>query len=103
MACRWAGRRRWSTAGCAHDGTGSARTAFGLQLVANVAWSFAFFGFRSVGAGLVAIAALWLVVLGWLRAAWRIDRAAGLLQAPYLVWVTFAGLLNARIWLLNRR
>lgn len=32
----------------------------------------------------------------------RLSRAAGPLQIPYLLWLTFAGYLNAAIWLLNR-
>ena len=32
----------------------------------------------------------------------RLDKAAGLLQLPYLLWVTFAGYLNLMAWLLNR-
>ncbi len=75
---------------------------FGAQLALNVLWSFAFFAARSTGRGLAVIGALWLAVAGWVRAAGRTDRLAGRLQYPYLAWVSFAGLLNATIWWLNR-
>lgn len=32
---------------------------------------------------------------------WRIERLAGLLFVPYAVWVTYATILNASLWLLN--
>jgi tryptophan-rich sensory protein len=33
---------------------------------------------------------------------WRIDRLAGALLVPYVLWVAYATLLNASLWLLNR-
>ena len=74
---------------------------FAAQLGLNVLWSFAFFAARSTGAGLAVVVALWLAVAGWVRAAGRIDPLAGRLQIPYLAWVSFAGLLNATILVLN--
>lgn len=31
----------------------------------------------------------------------KVDPIAANLQIPYLLWVTFAGYLNAGVWLLN--
>ena len=45
---------------------------------------------------------LWGLILGTLRAFRRVDRAAGWLLLPYLLWVSFAAYLNAGVWLLNR-
>ena len=33
---------------------------------------------------------------------WRIERLAGLLLVPYSAWVTYATILNASLWLLNK-
>ena len=41
------------------------------------------------------------LILGFIAAAWRQDRAAGLLFGPYAAWVTFAAVLNASILALN--
>ena len=71
------------------------------QFVLNLAWSAAFFGARSTAAGLVVIAALWLAILGTIRAFDRVDRRAALLLVPYLAWVTFAAYLNYAFWALN--
>ena len=45
---------------------------------------------------------VWGLILGTLRAFRRVDRAAGWLLLPYLLWVSFAAYLNAGVWLLNR-
>jgi tryptophan-rich sensory protein len=32
---------------------------------------------------------------------WRIDRLAGALFVPYVLWVVYATVLNASLWRLN--
>lgn len=72
------------------------------QLGLNALWSAVFFGLRAPRAGLAALVGLWLAIGGWMRALLDVDRASAPLAAPYLTWVTFAGILNATIWRLNR-
>jgi benzodiazapine receptor len=74
-----------------------AKAVFGLQLALNLAWSFVFFGGRSLRGGLAVIALLWVAIIATIAELWRINRAAALLLVPYLGWVTFASLLNAEI------
>ena len=74
---------------------------FAVQLVINILWSFAFFGLRSPLAGLFVIAVLWAAILVTVIAFFRISRAGGALLIPYLLWVSFAALLNALILVLN--
>ncbi|HVY21583.1 MAG TPA: TspO/MBR family protein [Bauldia sp.] len=74
---------------------------FFVQIALNVAWSFAFFGMHSPAAGLVVIGALWLSIVWTMMLFWPLSRAASLLLAPYLAWVSFAALLNAAILWLN--
>lgn len=86
-------------------GAGEARRlaliAFAVQLVLNVAWSFAFFGANSPALGLVVVTAM-LVAIAWTIARFRrIDGAAAALLIPYLAWVAFAAVLNAAVLLLN--
>jgi benzodiazapine receptor len=79
-----------------------ALAVFFVQLGLNALWSVLFFGLRAPGPALVEIIALW-GCLAWLqRSFWRIDRAAGWLWLPYLLWVSFATVLNASLWWLNR-
>lgn len=82
---------------------GSALSAFRAQLVLNGLWSTLFFGLRSPAAGLADIAALWVVLAVTVVRFFRVSRLAGLLLIPYLLWTSFAAVLNFSIWRLNRR
>ena len=79
----------------------AALTAFGLQLALNLAWSVLFFGLHLPGAALIEIVFLLGAIAWTARLFLRQDRLAGVLFVPYLLWVAFAALLNASIWLLN--
>jgi tryptophan-rich sensory protein len=71
------------------------------QLALNVAWSGIFFGLRMPGAALAEVLLLWWAILATALAFWPFSRAACVLMVPYLLWVTYAGALNAAIWRLN--
>ncbi|HLP39940.1 MAG TPA: TspO/MBR family protein [Fibrobacteria bacterium] len=75
---------------------------FAVQLALNGAWSLVFFRLRNVGLAFAEILLIDAAVAVWLRAAWIVDRRAGMLQLPYLAWVLFASVLNGAILVLNR-
>jgi tryptophan-rich sensory protein len=75
---------------------------FVLQLIANVFWSYVFFGLHAIGVAVLVILVLWFLILLTIVAFWRISRVASILLVPYILWVSFATLLNAAIFLLNR-
>lgn len=75
---------------------------FGVQLTFNFFWSILFFNLQLFGLALLWLIALWGLILWMIRAFRKVDPLAALLQIPYLLWVTFAGYLNAGAWLLNR-
>lgn len=74
---------------------------FAVQFVGALAWMPLFFGAHRIGAATVLIAAM--VVLGSLVATLfsRIRPLAGWLMVPYLVWISFAGVLTWSIGQLN--
>ncbi len=74
---------------------------FALQLIVNVKWSLLFFGMHSPLFGLLDILVLLALILITAFKFYRIDKRAGYLFIPYVVWVVFAALLNAAIWMLN--
>jgi tryptophan-rich sensory protein len=78
-----------------------ALTAWFVQLVLNVLWSFAFFAARSPLAGLIVIVVLLAAIVVTILAFRRLNGIAALLLAPYLAWVAFAAVLNASILSLN--
>lgn len=78
-----------------------ALSLFGVQMLLNVLWSLLFFGLKSPGLALVDITLLLLTIILCIRAFHPIDRWAAYLLVPYVLWVSFATVLNASIWLLN--
>jgi tryptophan-rich sensory protein len=76
-------------------------TLFGVQLALNGTWSWLFFGLHSPGIAFVEIVLLWLAIAVTAAAFWRRSVVAGWLFVPYLVWVSFAAVLNFAVWRLN--
>ncbi len=75
---------------------------FFLMLFSNVLWSPVFFKYHQLGWALF-ILAFYLIILGaWVRCLYQENKAAAYLQSPHLLWVSFATILNASIYLLNR-
>lgn len=74
---------------------------YGAQLVLNLGWSYAFFALRSPWAGVAVIVPLIGLIALTIRAFRPLDRAAANVLYLYLSWVSFAGLLNLSIALLN--
>lgn len=86
----------WRSAG-GWTNASRAMTLFFAQLLPNLAWSVLFFGLHMPAAALATIALLWVLVVLMIVAFRKISNVAGLLQVPYLLWVSFASYLNAWI------
>lgn len=76
---------------------------FLVQLALNFAWSFLFFYFHQIGLALVEIILLWIFIVAMCVQFYKIKTLAAYLNIPYLLWVTFATILTASIYLLNSR
>ncbi len=74
---------------------------FFIHLFFNASWSVMFFGLESPGVAFVNIVILWGLILFLVLVFFRVSRVAGYLFVPYLLWVSFAGVLNFSIWWLN--
>ncbi|MGA4643837.1 TspO/MBR family protein [Limisphaera sp. 4302-co] len=72
------------------------------QLALNAAWTPLFFGLHWPGAAFAEIVLLWLAIVATIVTFWRVQRRAAALLIPYLVWVSFAAVLNFTLWRLNR-
>lgn len=75
---------------------------FVIQLVLNLAWSPIFFGLHDIFLALLLILVLWYLILLTIREFYKIDKIASYLLWPYLVWVSFATILNFSVWCLNK-
>lgn len=91
----------WRRARSSLRGARIAALTFAAQFVFNLAWSAVFFGQQAIGAGLVVIAVLWVLIVATIVTFARVDRRAGALLIPYLLWVSFATYLNYAFWTLN--
>ena len=75
--------------------------AFAANGALNIAWSVLFFRFRRPDWALAEIAALWLSIAVLVAVTGRVSTAAGLMNLPYLAWVSVAAFLNLTIVRLN--
>jgi benzodiazapine receptor len=87
--------------GLGEEGVKSALVIFLIQLVLNALWSVVFFGLQSPLYGMVVIIALWVAILLTILRFFKLSAAAGALLLPYILWVSFAAILNISIWVLN--
>ena len=71
--------------------------AFAIQFGLNLSWTPFFFGLQRPDLGFLIILLLWLAIVGTIILFLRISRIAGLLLVPYLLWVSFATVLNYAI------
>lgn len=83
-------------------GFGIPLLAYGVHPLSNAAWSAIFFGLRRPSPALVELAVSWVLILATIPVFAPVSSAAAWLLAPYLAWMTFAGVLNHSIWQRNR-
>jgi tryptophan-rich sensory protein len=76
-------------------------TYFGIQLFLNFIWTFLFFGLRNPLLGLIDIVVLWIFIVLTILKFYRLSKPAAYLLIPYLLWVSFATILNFFILILN--
>ncbi|MDN3582149.1 TspO/MBR family protein [Mucilaginibacter flavus] len=79
-----------------------ARSVYITQLALNFSWSIVFFGLHQILLALIVIGLLWISILFNINWFSKYNKVAGYLLWPYLLWVTFAGVLNLAIYLLNK-
>jgi tryptophan-rich sensory protein len=74
---------------------------FVFQLILNILWSVIFFGMQSPGAAFFVLLMLWFAILYTIINFYRVSKIAAYLLLPYILWVSFAGILNCFLWILN--
>ncbi|MFM1981642.1 MAG: hypothetical protein RJB22_361 [Pseudomonadota bacterium] len=82
-------------------GRGLALGLFALQLALNLAWSPVFFAFHEVSMALVLIILILALTIATSFAFARIRKAAAWLLVPYMIWLSFAAILNYEFDRLN--
>ncbi len=75
---------------------------FFVQLALNTLWSILFFGLRLPFLVFVEIILLWIAIFLTIMKFFKVSKWAGILLFPYILWVSFAAVLNFFLWHLNR-
>lgn len=73
-----------------------------IQLFLNFLWSIIFFRFNLYGIAFIELLILLVFIVLTTFEFYKIDKIAAYLMIPYIIWVSFAGILNGAIWLMNR-
>ena len=81
--------------------SGFAIPVFVIQLVLNSLWSFLFFGTKNIQFAFIEIIFLWVSILLCIILFYRISKPAAYLLVPYILWVSFASVLNYELMRLN--
>jgi len=79
----------------------SAFFVYFIQLFLNLLWSLFFFGLKNPFLGLLDIVLLLIFILINIYLFYRISKVSAYLLLPYLLWVSFASILNFSIFILN--
>jgi tryptophan-rich sensory protein len=74
---------------------------FWIQLFLNAIWTPLFFGAQLPSVAFFEIIALWVSIVYLIYKAFKINKTISFLLIPYLLWVSFASILNLSIWILN--
>jgi benzodiazapine receptor len=74
---------------------------FAVNGVLNIAWSALYFRLHRPDLALAETLALWLSILALIFVLRRCTKAGSLLMVPYLLWVSFAAVLNLAVVRLN--
>ncbi len=77
------------------------RKLFIVQLILNAFWSILFFNFHTLGFAIVDILLLLFVLILIAIKGKEISIWCRILFIPYILWVSFATILNISIWWLN--
>ncbi len=74
---------------------------FLIQFVLNLLWSSIFFSLHLIAFALIEMLVLWGFILLTILHFYKINKFAGIILVPYILWVSFATILTASILYLN--
>lgn len=79
----------------------AAYITFLIQLGLNLMWSFIFFGYKLLFPAFIEIVLMWIFILLTIFNFKKISVVAAWLMLPYILWVSFASILNFAVWWIN--
>lgn len=81
--------------------TTKALVLYAIQLFLNFMWTIIFFRWRLIGLAFFELMILLIFILLTTFEFFKFDKLSGFFMLPYILWVSFAGVLNFTFWMLN--
>lgn len=75
---------------------------FLFHLFLNAIWSPIFFGAKNLGLAFAVILLMDITLIVIIKNFYKVNKVAGIILIPYLIWISFASVLNFSIWQLNK-
>lgn len=75
---------------------------FFFHLFLNAIWSPIFFGLHDLALAFLVIVIMDITLIFVIKNFYKLNRIAGLILIPYLLWIGFATILNFSFWQLNK-
>ena len=72
-----------------------------IHLFFNGSWSIVFFGFHQIGLALINLIIILIFIILLMKNYLNRDKISFYLMIPYLIWSSYALILNSSIFLLN--
>ncbi len=72
-----------------------------IHIIFNAAWSIIFFGFHQILFALIDLTIILIFIIILMRIYYKINKISFYLMTPYLLWSSYAFVLNFSIFLLN--
>jgi tryptophan-rich sensory protein len=72
----------------------SLELAFSINLILNFLWCFFYFWLQNPLIAFIDLILLWTSIIVIICLTWKSNRISALLLIPYLLWISFAGVLN---------
>ena len=73
-----------------------------IHLLFNGSWSVIFFGFHQIGLALINLIFILIFIITLMKKYFKIDKVSFYLMLPYLIWSSYAFILNFSIFILNK-
>lgn len=74
---------------------------FWFHLFLNAIWSPVFFGLKNLPLAFLIILTMVITLTLIIKNFYKTNKLAGIILVPYLLWISFASVLNYSIWRLN--
>jgi len=72
-----------------------------VHLFFNATWSIIFFGFHQIFIALIDLGIILIFIIWLMKIYYKVNKISFLLMTPYLLWSSYALILNTTIFYLN--